>query len=128
MFYLFKMLDLVTLLSRSSHQRCSVKRGVLKSFTKFTGKHLCQSLFFNKVAGLRPKKETLVQVFSCEFCESSRTPFFTEHRKAAASEYLKFEDLHLPASKIGAALDGKDYCKSFVTFNFAKFRNIFFNE
>ena len=23
-----------------------------KSFTKFTGKHLCQSLFFNKVAGL----------------------------------------------------------------------------
>ena len=30
------------------------KKGVLKNFTKFTGKHLCQSLFFNKVAGLRP--------------------------------------------------------------------------
>ena len=27
------------------------KKGVLKNFTKFTGKHLCQSLFFNKVAG-----------------------------------------------------------------------------
>ena len=27
---------------------------VLKNFTKFTGKHLCQSLFFNKVAGLGP--------------------------------------------------------------------------
>ena len=27
--------------------------GVLKKFTKFTGKHLCQSLFFNKVAGLQ---------------------------------------------------------------------------
>ena len=39
---------------RSSHQRCSIEIGVLKSFTKFTGKHLCQSLFFNKVAGLRP--------------------------------------------------------------------------
>ena len=25
------------------------KKGVLKNFTKFTGKHLCQSLFFNKV-------------------------------------------------------------------------------
>ena len=29
-------------------------RGVLENFTKVTGKHLCQSLFFNKVAGLRP--------------------------------------------------------------------------
>ena len=26
----------------------------LKNLAKFTGKHLCQSLFFNKVAGLRP--------------------------------------------------------------------------
>ena len=32
---------------------CSIKIGVLKSFIKFTGKHFCQSLFFNKVAGLR---------------------------------------------------------------------------
>ena len=36
---------------RSSHQRCSVKKGVLISFGKLTGEHLCQSLFFNKVAG-----------------------------------------------------------------------------
>ena len=27
------------------------KKGVLRNFTKFTGKHLYQSLFFNKVAG-----------------------------------------------------------------------------
>ena len=38
---------------RSSHKVCSLRKGVLKNFTKFTGKHLCQSLFFNKVAGLR---------------------------------------------------------------------------
>ena len=31
----------------SSHQRCSIKKGVLRNFTKVTGKHLCQSLFFN---------------------------------------------------------------------------------
>ena len=47
-----------------------VRKGVLRNFTKFTRKHLCQSLFLNKVAGLRPasllKKETLAQVFSCE--------------------------------------------------------------
>ena len=29
------------------------KKGTLRNFTKITGKHLCQSLFFNKVAGLR---------------------------------------------------------------------------
>ena len=30
------------------------KKGVLKNFAKFTGKHLCQGLFSNKVGGLRP--------------------------------------------------------------------------
>ena len=29
---------------KSSHQRCSVKKDVLRNFAKFTGKHLCQSL------------------------------------------------------------------------------------
>ena len=31
--------------SRSSHQRCSTKKGALKNLAKFTGKHLRQSLF-----------------------------------------------------------------------------------
>ena len=56
-------------------------RGVLKNFAKFTGKHLCQSLFFNKVAGLRPAtllEKRLAQVFSCEFCEISKNGFFIE--------------------------------------------------
>ena len=38
----------------SSHQRCSIERGVLKNVTNLTGKQLCQSLFFNKVTGLSP--------------------------------------------------------------------------
>ena len=33
-----------------------MKRRVHKNFLKLTGKHLCQSFFFNKVAGLRPMK------------------------------------------------------------------------
>ena len=37
---------------RSSHQRCSIETSVLRNFTKLTGKHLCQSPFFNKVVGL----------------------------------------------------------------------------
>ena len=46
------------------------KKVILKSFTKFTGKHLSQSLFFNKGAGL--SSATLAHVFSCEFCEIFR--------------------------------------------------------
>ena len=51
---------------RSSHQRCSVRKGVLRKFTKFTGKHMCQSLYFNKVAGL---------CFPVNFVKFLRTPF-----------------------------------------------------
>ena len=39
---------------RSSHWGCSFEKSVLKDLIKFTGKHPCQSLFFNTVAGLRP--------------------------------------------------------------------------
>ena len=59
-------------LYRSTQRRCSVKRGVIKNFAKFTGKHLCQSLFLIK-------KETLAQIFSCEFCKICMNTFFTEH-------------------------------------------------
>ena len=38
---------------RSSHQRCLLKKGVLRNFTKFTGKHL-----LNRVAGLRQLRPT----------------------------------------------------------------------
>ena len=40
-------------ITRSSHPEVLCKKGVLRNFTKFTGKHQCQSLFFNKVAGMR---------------------------------------------------------------------------
>ena len=33
---------------RSSHPRCSVRKGVLRNFAKFTGKHLRQSIFLIK--------------------------------------------------------------------------------
>ena len=52
---------------KSSRAQVFCKKGALRNFTKFTGKNLCQSLFFSKVAGLI-KKETLAQVFPCEFC------------------------------------------------------------
>ena len=60
-------------------------KGVLRNFAKFTGKHLCQNLIFNKVAGLRPatllKKETLTQAFSCDFAKFLRTTFLQNTSK-----------------------------------------------
>ena len=60
---------------RSSRPDVFCKKGVLRNFAKFTGKHLCQSLFFNKVVGLRPAKGCLAQVFPCEFCKISENTF-----------------------------------------------------
>ena len=83
--------------SRSSHQRCSVTKGVLRNFVKFTGNQLCLILFFNKVAGLRTKacnsikKESLTQMFSREFREISQSAFFHRASLVAASEKA-----HLP--------------------------------
>ena len=56
---------------------------ILRNFAKFTGKHLCRSFFFNKVAGI--KNETLAQVFSCKFYEIFKNTLFTEHLLETAS-------------------------------------------
>ena len=56
------------------------KKGALINFTKFIGKHLCHGLFLIKLQAENfIKKETLAQVFSCEFCEISQNTFFIEH-------------------------------------------------
>ena len=64
---------------RSSHRRCSVKKSVLRNFVKFTGKHLCQRLFFNKAVGLRPatllKRSLWHRCFLVNFAKVLRTPF-----------------------------------------------------
>ena len=50
---------------------------------------MCQSLFFNKVAGLF-KKETLAQVLSCDFCEIFKNTFFYRVPLVDASEMKAF--------------------------------------
>ena len=68
-----------------------MKKADLRNFAKFTRKHLCQSLHFNKVGGLRAEicnfieKETLAQVLSSEFCGIFQNTFFTEHDQETAS-------------------------------------------
>ena len=71
--------------------RAFFKKGVFKNFTKFTWKHMCQSLYFNKAAGLRSeacnviKKMTLAQAFSCQFCEISKNRFSNRTTPVAVS-------------------------------------------
>ena len=64
---------------RSSRPKVFCKAGVLKNFAKFTEKHLWQSLFFKKVAGLRPaallKKRLWHRCFPVNFRKFLRTPF-----------------------------------------------------
>ena len=55
------------------------KKGVLKNFIKFTGKHLCRGLFFNKVENLRLatllKTRLRHRCFPVNFVKFLRTPF-----------------------------------------------------
>ena len=64
--------------NRSSCLEVFCKKGVLRNFTKFTGKHLCQSLFFNKVSDLRPAtllKSFWYRCFPVNFAKFPRTSF-----------------------------------------------------
>ena len=82
------------------------EKGVARNFRNFIGKHLCQRLFFNKVAGLRSKacsfikKESLAQVFYCEFVKFLRTPSFYSTPPVAASDtrVVKFTYVSLAAT------------------------------
>ena len=56
------------------------KKGVFRNISKLTGKHLCQILFFDRLMACNfIKKETLPQVFSCEFYKIPKNTFSTEH-------------------------------------------------
>ena len=69
------------------------KKGVLKNLIKFTGKHLCQSLFLNKVAGHRPanllKKRLRHRCFPVNFIKFLRTPFL---QNTSERLLLKFDE------------------------------------
>ena len=77
-------------LSEAVTQRCSVKKEFLE-ISQNSQENTCARV---KVAALRPeacnviKKETLAQVFSCEFCQMSKNTFFYRTHPVAASVLL----------------------------------------
>ena len=64
-------------------RRCSVNKKDVPRNLEFTGKHMSQSPFFNKLSGLRPatylKKRLWHRGFSVNFAKFLRIPFLTEH-------------------------------------------------
>ena len=73
------VLNTTKLSNHFQRARCAIVKGVLRNFLKFTGKHQCQSLFFNKVASLRPatlfKKRLWHKCFPLNFVKFPRTTF-----------------------------------------------------
>ena len=63
---------------RSHPQRCSTKKNFLRNFAKFTGKHLCQSLFWKETAALL-KKRLWHRCFPVIFANILRALFLTKH-------------------------------------------------
>ena len=71
------------MLYNSSHSEMFCKKGILKIFAKFAGKHLCWSLLFNKFTRLQSATILRKMIQHGDFPVNSakflRTPFFIEH-------------------------------------------------
>ena len=68
---------------RSSRPEVFRKKSVLRNFAKFTGKNLCQGVFFNKVVSVRAatllKKRLWPRCVPVNFAKFLTTPFLIEH-------------------------------------------------
>ena len=76
------------------------KKGLLENVKKFTGKKICRSLFFSKVAELRSsttllQKETPThtpkQLFFCGFCDIFINTYFIEYLEVTTSGSTAFK-------------------------------------
>ena len=79
-------------------QRCSVKKVFLK-FSQNSNKNTCarvSSLIKLQAEACNfSKRETLSQVFSCEFSEIFKNTFFTEHLWPTDSEHVKIIKIYM---------------------------------
>ena len=99
-FWLIKVLYLINLQKQLS--RGFLEKRCFKNFAKFTGKHPCQSVFFNKVAGLGlelyQKKRLWHRCFLVNFAKILTTLFLKNTMMAAwvtsprISNFLRLKD------------------------------------
>ena len=88
------------------------KNGVLRNFSKFAGKHLVYNFI---------KKETLAQVFSCEFFEISKNTFLYRTPPVVASDISPKDKSHYHLRAEHDAWSAPAILKNSF---FEKFRNI----
>ena len=93
----------------NNHQRCSVRKGALRNFAKFTGKYLCQSLFFNKVAGS-------AEGCDCPLVENFQSTFsdFHKRKQKYKSEYKFYKAICKPNRK-------KKHTHTYICYPFTRF-------
>ena len=93
---LFSSEHLIIMIIRSSHQRCSLQKGVLRSFTKFSWKHL----------SLRPatllKKRLWHRYFPVYFLKFLRTPVLQNTSGRLLLDHVAFEIIQLSFSSNGS--------------------------
>ena len=129
----------------SSRPEVFCRKGVLSNFAKFTGKHLCQSLFFNKVADLNISGRLY---FHCISIPYSMSKNYWQHQigirevvqlnsnkhgfKSTRSllfykeVFLKFCRIHMKTPETCTSNKKKLHCWCFLM-NFAKFlRTLFY--
>ena len=77
------MFSVVLLHASGLNTKSSRPEVFCRIFTKFIGKHLCQSLFFSKVTGLKPatllKKRLWHRSYHVNFVKFAKKSFFIEH-------------------------------------------------
>ena len=76
-------------INRSSRPKVFCKKGVLRNFAKFK-ENTCVNFLI---------KETVAQVFFCEFCEISKNNFFNRAPPVAASGSISLELISLARNK-----------------------------
>ena len=73
---------------RSSHRRCSLKKVFLERCSQNSQENTCDRDFILiKLQAQGCKKETLTQVFSCNFSKISENTFSIEHLRTTASAF-----------------------------------------
>ena len=108
----------IQMTTRSSHQRCSARKGVLRNFSKFTRKHLWQVLFYKEVAGPQPatllKMRLCHRCFPINFAKFLRTPFHRTPLNDCSSTIQ-----HFLAENTSKVLNGQQQNKG-VTFHWSR--------
>ena len=84
-----------------------MKNGALLNFIKFTGKHLCQGLLFNKIAGLGAatllKKKLRRRCFPLNLAKFLRTPYLQNTSARLLLILFVSSFLYFPLSTIFAS-------------------------